>query len=120
MKNLKGALLFAQSGGPTSVINASACGVFEEAFRHGEITQVLGAAHGVVGILGDELYVEMNARGETHRPGRSQNFPSPSAPPGGRSNPRSGQRLSTCSRLSKDGSGTENRATRDCESRPQS
>ena len=56
MKNLKGALLFAQSGGPTSVINASACGVFEEAFRHGEITQVLGAAHGVVGILGDELY----------------------------------------------------------------
>lgn len=56
MKNLKGALLFAQSGGPTSVINASACGVFEEAFRHGEITQVLGAAHGVVGILNDELY----------------------------------------------------------------
>ena len=56
MKNLKGALLFAQSGGPTSVINASACGVFEEAFKHGEITQVLGAAHGVVGILNDELY----------------------------------------------------------------
>ena len=56
MKNIKGALLFAQSGGPTSVINASACGVFEEAFKHGEITQVLGAAHGVVGILNDELY----------------------------------------------------------------
>ena len=53
MKNLKGALLFAQSGGPTSVINASACGVFEEAFKHGEITQVLGAAHGVVGILNE-------------------------------------------------------------------
>ena len=46
MKNLKGALLFAQSGGPTSVINSSACGVFEEAFKHSEITQVLGAAHG--------------------------------------------------------------------------
>ena len=44
MKNLKGALLFAQSGGPTSVINSSACGVFEEAFKHSEITQVLGAA----------------------------------------------------------------------------
>ena len=56
MKKLKGSLLFAQSGGPTSVINASACGVFEEAFKHSEITQVLGAAHGVVGILNDELY----------------------------------------------------------------
>ena len=29
MKNLKGALLFAQSGGPTAVINASACGVLK-------------------------------------------------------------------------------------------
>ena len=56
MKNLKGALLFAQSGGPTSVINASACGVFEEAFKHAEITRVLGAAHGVVGILEECLY----------------------------------------------------------------
>lgn len=56
MKNLKGALLFAQSGGPTAVINASACGVFEEAFKHSEITQVLGAAHGVVGILEDRLF----------------------------------------------------------------
>ena len=30
MKGLKGALMFAQSGGPTSVINASAAGVFIE------------------------------------------------------------------------------------------
>lgn len=68
MKNLKGALLFAQSGGPTAVINASACGVFEEAFEHGEITQVLGAAHGVVGILNDELYdIGLEDREEIHR-----------------------------------------------------
>ena len=56
MKNLKGTLVFAQSGGPTSVINASACGVFEEAFKHSEITRVLGAAHGVVGILEEKFY----------------------------------------------------------------
>ena len=68
MKNLKGALLFAQSGGPTSVINASACGVFEEAFKHGEITQVLGAAHGVVGILNDQLYdMGKEDKDEIHR-----------------------------------------------------
>lgn len=68
MKNLKGALLFAQSGGPTAVINASACGVFEEAFKHGEITQVLGAAHGVVGILNDELYdIGLEDKEEVHR-----------------------------------------------------
>ena len=33
MKNLQGALMFAQSGGPTSVINASAAGVFIEGLK---------------------------------------------------------------------------------------
>ena len=56
MEKLVGALLFGQSGGPTSVINASACGVFEEAFQHDCITAVYGAAHGIKGILYDELY----------------------------------------------------------------
>lgn len=57
MEKLTGALLFGQSGGPTSVINASALGVFEEAFKHdGVITGVYGAAHGIKGILFDELY----------------------------------------------------------------
>ena len=32
MKKLKGNLLYGQSGGPTSVINASAYGVIKEAF----------------------------------------------------------------------------------------
>ncbi len=53
---LKGACIFGQSGGPTSVINSSACGVFTAALESGCITRVLGAAHGIKGVLGDRLY----------------------------------------------------------------
>ena len=56
MKNLKGALMFAQSGGPTSVINASAAGVFIEGLESEQITAVYGAAHGIRGILNEEFY----------------------------------------------------------------
>ena len=56
MKNLKGALMFAQSGGPTSVINASAAGVFIEGLETECITAVYGAAHGIRGILEEEFY----------------------------------------------------------------
>ena len=56
MKNLKGACIFAQSGGPTSVINASAAGVFIEALGQENITKVYGAAHGIRGVLDDCLY----------------------------------------------------------------
>ncbi|MDR3262850.1 MAG: 6-phosphofructokinase [Clostridiales bacterium] len=57
MKDLKGALMFGQSGGPTSVINASAAGVFIEALKHPEfITKVYGAAHGIKGILDEKFY----------------------------------------------------------------
>lgn len=56
MKNLKGALIFAQSGGPTSVINASAAGVFLEGLESDSITAVYGAAHGIRGILNEEMY----------------------------------------------------------------
>ena len=56
MKGLKGALMFAQSGGPTSVINASAAGVFLEALDSENITAVYGAAHGIRGILNEEMY----------------------------------------------------------------
>lgn len=55
MKNLKGACLLGQSGGPTSVINASACGVFKEALNQELITEVYGASHGIRGILNEEL-----------------------------------------------------------------
>ena len=56
MEKLKGSLLFGQSGGPTSVINASAYGVFSEAFNHDCITRVLGAHYGIKGILDDDLF----------------------------------------------------------------
>jgi 6-phosphofructokinase 1 len=55
-EKLIGACLFGQSGGPTSVINASAYGVIRTALDAEEITDVYGAAHGIVGILGDNLY----------------------------------------------------------------
>ena len=55
-KKLKGAALLGQSGGPTSVINASAAGVFLEALAQEDITQVYGAKHGIKGILNEELY----------------------------------------------------------------
>ena len=38
MKALKGAVMFGQSGGPTSVINSSAAGVFTEALKNENIT----------------------------------------------------------------------------------
>ena len=56
MKGLKGALVFAQSGGPTSVINASAAGVFLEGLDSENVTAVYGAAHGIRGILNEEMY----------------------------------------------------------------
>lgn len=56
MNNLKGAAIIGQSGGPTSVINASAAGVFLEALKQPNITRVFGAAHGIRGILNEEFY----------------------------------------------------------------
>ena len=56
MKNLVGACIFGQSGGPTSVINASAAGVFIEALKQDKITAVYGAAHGIKGILNEDFY----------------------------------------------------------------
>ena len=56
MKNLVGACIFGQSGGPTSVINSSAAGVFIEALRQKNITKVYGAANGIQGILDENFY----------------------------------------------------------------
>ena len=56
MNNLKGACVFGQSGGPTSVINSSAAGVFQEALKQDSITEVYGAAHGIKGILNEAFY----------------------------------------------------------------
>ena len=59
MKGLKGACMFAQSGGPTSVINSSAAGVFTEALGQELITEVYGAAHGIKGVL-DEVFYDIS------------------------------------------------------------
>ena len=56
MKKLIGAAILGQSGGPTSVINASAAGVFIEALKQDSITNVFGAKHGIKGILNEEFY----------------------------------------------------------------
>ena len=56
MKELKGACVIGQSGGPTSVINASAYGVIRTALDHPNITSVYGAEHGIKGVLNDRLF----------------------------------------------------------------
>ena len=55
MAELVGNLLVAQSGGPTSVINASLAGVIQEAGRHECIDEIYGGANGILGILNEEL-----------------------------------------------------------------
>jgi len=56
MSQLKGACIIGQSGGPTSVINASAYGVIRTALDSDCITKVYGAANGIRGVLDDVLY----------------------------------------------------------------
>jgi len=55
MNMLKGACIIGQSGGPTSVINASAYGVIRTALDNESITKVYGAEHGIKGVLSDRL-----------------------------------------------------------------
>jgi 6-phosphofructokinase 1 len=56
MDTLCGNAVVAQSGGPTAVINSSACGVIQEAFEHGVIGDVYGANNGVLGLLQEDLF----------------------------------------------------------------
>jgi 6-phosphofructokinase 1 len=56
MAELKGACIIGQSGGPTSVINASAYGVIRTALDSPCITNVYGAEHGIKGVLADRLF----------------------------------------------------------------
>lgn len=52
----KGAAVIGQSGGPTVVINQSLVGFVAEALQHDCFTRVLGARHGVKGMMkGDFL-----------------------------------------------------------------
>jgi len=56
MAKLVGNAIFGQSGGPTSVINASAAGVITEALKTDCIPKVFGAANGIRGILEETFY----------------------------------------------------------------
>src|SRR3982750_1782206 len=59
MSELVGNLLVAQSGGPTSVINASLAGVISEAGRHECIEEIYGGANGILGILNED-FIDIN------------------------------------------------------------
>ena len=57
MSNLRGNAVVAQSGGPTAVINSSACGVIEEALRQRDtISGLFGANNGILGIVQEDLF----------------------------------------------------------------
>jgi ATP-dependent phosphofructokinase / diphosphate-dependent phosphofructokinase len=62
MDTLRGNAIVAQSGGPTAVINSSACGVIQEAFAQEQIGEVYGATNGVLGILQEDLF-DLRAEG---------------------------------------------------------
>jgi len=48
-------IFYAQSGGVTAVINASACGVIETARKHSELGKVYAGRNGIIGALREEL-----------------------------------------------------------------
>jgi 6-phosphofructokinase 1 len=51
----KGNAVIGQSGGPTMVINQSLVGVIQEVQRHAHIERLLGARHGVNGIINEDF-----------------------------------------------------------------
>jgi 6-phosphofructokinase len=53
-----GNAVIGQSGGPTNVINQSLVGVIEAARQHGHLGRILGARHGVRGIVNDD-YIDV-------------------------------------------------------------
>jgi 6-phosphofructokinase len=57
MDTLRGNAVVAQSGGPTTVTNASACGVIQEAMRYPDaIVDIYGANNGILGIVQEDLF----------------------------------------------------------------
>jgi 6-phosphofructokinase 1 len=53
---LSGNAVFAQSGGPTTVINSSMSGAVLEAMRHKQFKTLFGAKNGILGVLQEELF----------------------------------------------------------------
>jgi 6-phosphofructokinase 1 len=73
-EQLEGNCLVAQSGGPTSVINASLSGVVAEALNHECIEEIYGGLNGVLGILNEQIIdlaaeTQQNIRGLRYTPG---------------------------------------------------
>jgi len=60
---LKGKAVIGQSGGPTSVINASLAGVISKARKDGNITGILGMNYGIEGFMKEE-FIDLNAQGD--------------------------------------------------------
>jgi 6-phosphofructokinase 1 len=52
---LKGNALVGQSGGPTSVINSSLCGVVQQALKSENIENIFGMSFGIEGFMNDEV-----------------------------------------------------------------
>lgn len=52
---MNGACLVGQSGGPTSVINASVAGIVQTALKQDNITEVYGALNGIEGIINEDI-----------------------------------------------------------------
>jgi len=66
--------LYAQSGGVTAVLNATACGVIETARQHPQIGKMLAGRNGIMGILQEDLIdtsfeSDATIRGLFHTPG---------------------------------------------------
>ncbi|MBC8452742.1 MAG: 6-phosphofructokinase [Spirochaetes bacterium] len=53
---MRGNCVIAQSGGPTAVINSSACGVIQEALKHPEIEGVYAAHNGILGVVHEDFF----------------------------------------------------------------
>ena len=51
-----GKLLVAQSGGPTAAINATVVGIVLEAKKNKQISEILGAKNGILGLLNEDFF----------------------------------------------------------------
>ncbi len=60
---LKGNMVIGQSGGPTAVINQSLVGAILAARKHADITGILGAKHGIAGIMKED-FIDLTVQSE--------------------------------------------------------
>jgi 6-phosphofructokinase 1 len=60
---LKGNMVIGQSGGPTAVINQSLVGAILAARKHVDITGILGAKHGIAGIMKED-FIDLTVQSE--------------------------------------------------------